>query len=33
LGRLRPLQHGQVHLYIVYIAVTLMVLLAWALRP
>jgi hydrogenase-4 component B len=29
--RLHPLQHGQVHLYILYIVVTLMVLLAWAL--
>lgn len=32
LGRLRWLQHGQVHLYILYIVVALMVLLAWALR-
>ena len=33
LGRLRWLQQGQVHLYILYIVVVLMVLLAWALRP
>ena len=32
LGRLRWLQQGQVHLYILYIVVVLMVLLAWALR-
>ena len=31
-ARLHPLQHGQVHLYILYIAVTLMVLLAWTLQ-
>ena len=32
LGRLRWLQQGRVHLYILYIVVTLMVLLAWALE-
>lgn len=31
LGRLRWLQHGRLHLYILYIAVTLLVLLAWNL--
>jgi hypothetical protein len=31
LSRLRWLQHGQVHLYILYIAVTLLVLLVWRL--
>ncbi len=31
MGRLRWLQQGRVHLYVLYIAVTLMVLLAWAL--
>lgn len=32
LGRLRWLQQGRVHFYILYIVVVLMVLLAWALR-
>lgn len=32
LGRLRWLQQGRVHLYVLYIVVTLVVLLAWALR-
>lgn len=32
LGRLRWLQQGQVHLYILYIVAALIVLLAWALR-
>lgn len=31
LGRLRWLQQGRVHMYVLYIVVTLMVLLAWAL--
>lgn len=31
LGRLRWLQHGRVHLYVLYIAVTLLVLLIWKL--
>ena len=31
LGRLRWLQQGRVHFYVLYIVVTLMVLLAWAL--
>ena len=31
LGRLRWLQQGRVHLYVLYIVVVLMVLLAWAL--
>jgi hydrogenase-4 component B len=31
LGTLRWLQHGQVHLYVLYIAVTLLVLLVWRL--
>ncbi|MGD9780961.1 MAG: proton-conducting transporter membrane subunit [Kiritimatiellia bacterium] len=33
LGRLRWLQQGRVHFYVLYIVVVLMVLLAWALRP
>ncbi|HWO56391.1 MAG TPA: proton-conducting transporter membrane subunit [bacterium] len=32
LGRLRWLQHGNIHLYILYILVTTMVLLFWGLR-
>jgi len=32
LSRLRVLQHGRVHLYLVYILVALVVLLAWQLR-
>lgn len=32
LGRLRWMQQGRVHLYVLYIVVTLMVLLAWALN-
>ena len=30
-GRLRWLQHGRLHLYVLYIAVTLLVLLVWKL--
>jgi len=31
LGRLRWLQHGKVHLYVLYIALTLLLLLVWKL--
>jgi len=31
LARLRWLQHGNVHLYVLYIALTLLVLLVWKL--
>ena len=31
-GRLHWLQHGQVHLYVLYIALTLLVLIVWQLR-
>ena len=33
LGHLRWLQQGRVHFYILYVLITLMVLLAWALHP
>jgi hydrogenase-4 component B len=31
LGRLRPLQHGRMHLYVLYIVLTLIALIAWKL--
>jgi hypothetical protein len=30
LARLRPIQHGSVHLYLVYILATLLALLLWS---